>query len=111
MIMSNDPFGICAEPKCDDTEPVKELPSFKDMVKSLAGTMKDVAGGVLHGEGLLVTEQIYNERMSVCNGCEFFRQEDKRCSQCGCFMEAKTRLKKTYCPIHKWDAIVDENRN
>lgn len=100
--MLNDPFGFCAEPKCNDEETPKDLPSFKDMVKNLAGTMKDVADGAIHGEGILVTEEIYNQRITICNGCEFFIKDSKRCTQCGCFMEAKTRLKKVFCPIHKW---------
>lgn len=101
--MSTDPFGVCLEPKCHDEEPPKDLPSFTDMAKGLLGSAKDIVGGALQGEGVMVTEDVYNTRMSICNGCEFFRKEDKRCSQCGCFMEAKTRFKKTYCPIHKWE--------
>lgn len=103
--MSTDPFGICAEPKCNDDEPPKELPSFADMTRNLLGTAADVVKGVVHGEGVLVTEEIYNTRMNICGNCKFFRKEDKRCSQCGCFMEAKTRLKKTFCPIHKWEMV------
>lgn len=101
--MSNDPFGVCLEPKCND-EAQPDLPSFKDMAKGFLGTAKDIVVGAVHGEDVLVTEEIYNTRMTICEGCEFFRKSDKRCAQCGCFMEAKTRFKKTYCPIHKWDA-------
>lgn len=103
--MSADPFGICLEPNCVDKEPPKELPPVVDMAKGFMGSAKDVLGGIINGEGLTVTEQVYNERMASCKGCEFFRQEDKRCTQCGCFMEAKTRFKKTYCPIHKWNVV------
>lgn len=102
--MSNDPFGVCLEPQCTDEEPPKELPSFTDMAKGLLGSAKNVLAGVIRGEGPLVSEGVYNTRMTICNGCEFFRKEDKRCSQCGCFMEAKTRFKKTFCPIHRWEA-------
>jgi hypothetical protein len=104
--MTDDPFGICAEPECGDEEPPKDLPSFGEMVKSLAGTTNDVVRGMLGGDGLLVTEDIYNERMNICNSCPFFIKESKRCTKCGCFMEAKTRLKKTYCPINKWGAMI-----
>lgn len=101
--MSNDPFGVCLEPKCNDEAP-KELPSFADMAKGFLGSAKDVVTGVVQGEGVMVTEEIYTNRMNICNACEFFRREDKRCTQCGCFMEAKTRFKKTFCPVHKWEA-------
>jgi tRNA(Ile2) C34 agmatinyltransferase TiaS len=100
--MTTNPFGFCAEPNCTDDEPPKDLPSFKNMTKNLLGTAVDVLTGVTRGEGVFVTEPVYTERMNICNGCEFFRKEDKRCTQCGCFMEAKTRLKNVECPIHKW---------
>lgn len=104
--MSDNPFGVCLEPKCDDDKTTTEqsLPSVGIMINNLAGSMKDIFGGVLHGEGVTVTEEVYNTRMNICRGCEFFIQDTKRCSQCGCFMEAKTRFKKTYCPVHKWEA-------
>jgi hypothetical protein len=101
--MSHDPFGVCLEPKCND-EVQPDLPSLKDMAKGFISSAKDVLVGAIQGEDILVTDEVYNTRMSICNGCEFFRKEDKRCSQCGCFMEAKTRFKKTFCPIHKWEA-------
>lgn len=94
-----DPFGYCEEPECHD-EP--ELPAIGAMVKGLAGTAGDVAKGILRGEGAFVTGALYEERMTICKGCEFFRQSDQRCSQCGCYMQNKTKLKKAYCPVHKW---------
>jgi tRNA(Ile2) C34 agmatinyltransferase TiaS len=100
--MSNDPFGFCAEPECSDEPPSKELPPFKVMTKNLLGTTKDIIASVARGEEMFVEEAVYIDRMNICNGCEFFRRDDKRCTQCGCFMEAKTRFKKTYCPIGKW---------
>jgi hypothetical protein len=102
--MSSNPFGICLEPRCDDEEPQPELPSFKEMAKGFIGSAKDVLFGAFKGEDVIVTEEVYNTRINICNSCEFFRKDDKRCSKCGCFMEAKTRFKSTYCPIHKWEA-------
>lgn len=103
--MSNDPFGVCLEPECHDETPPKELPSLTTMVKNFVGTAADVVVGAVQGEGVTVSEEVYQERMNICMGCEFFR-EDKRCTKCGCFMEAKTRFKKTFCPIHKWETFV-----
>lgn len=103
--MSNDPFGVCLEPTCNDEEPPKELPSLTNMAKGFLGSAKDVLSGAIQGDGVLVTEEVYTTRISLCNSCEFFRIEDRRCTQCGCFMEAKTRFKKTYCPVHKWNAV------
>jgi len=98
--MNTNPFEVCLEPKCNEPE----LPSTKDMAKGFINTAFDVLGGVVRGEGLLVTEDVYNTRISICNSCEFFRKEDKRCSQCACCMETKTKFKQTSCPVHKWGA-------
>jgi hypothetical protein len=100
--MNDNPFGFCAEPKCHDDDPPKELPSFADMARGLLSTMKDVAAGAIQGEGLFVSEDVYTTRMNICRTCEFFVRDTSRCTQCGCFMEAKTRLVKAHCPIHKW---------
>lgn len=102
--MTNDPFGVCLEPKCTDDIP-PELPSFADMAKNLFGSAKDIVAGAVRGEGILVEEQVYIDRMNICNNCEFFKRDEKRCTKCGCFMEAKSRFKKTYCPIHKWEEV------
>ena len=42
------------------------------------------------------------ERMEICKSCEFFQAYVKRCSQCGCFMEAKTMFPDSRCPLGKW---------
>ena len=47
--MSNDLFGYCAEPECNDTSVPPELPSFGEMTKNLLSTVKDVAGGLIVG--------------------------------------------------------------
>lgn len=98
----SDPFGYCAEPECHD-EPA--LPTAGAMAKGLLGTAKDVVKGIVHNQGVFVSDEVHTERMRICEGCEFFRQSDRRCSKCGCFMQNKTKLKKAYCPIHKWGSI------
>ena len=41
------------------------------------------------------------ERMEICNSCPF-KGDDQRCGKCGCFLPAKTRVKKATCPIGRW---------
>ena len=47
-------------------------------------------------------EDIYKERMDICQKCEFLFTPTKQCMKCGCFMEIKTRIDNAYCPIEKW---------
>ena len=42
------------------------------------------------------------ERLNICKSCEHIILERMQCKQCGCFMEYKTLLRFTSCPIDKW---------
>ena len=96
-----DPFGICLEPECHDT-PEPTLPSTGEMAKSLLSSVKDIAAGAISGQALVVDDEVYNYRMAVCGGCEFFIKDTQRCGQCGCFMKTKAKFAAVSCPIHKW---------
>ena len=63
-----------------------------DMAKSLAQTAGQLVSGGLTDPA---------ERMKICESCPFM-SGDKRCGKCGCFLPAKTRVKKSSCPIGRW---------
>jgi hypothetical protein len=60
---------------------------------------RHVAGGMK-----MVGEEVYRQRLAVCAGCDFFR--DNHCVQCGCRMAgdviAKARWASEECPLGKW---------
>jgi hypothetical protein len=60
---------------------------------------RHVAGGMR-----VVGEEVYQRRLAVCAGCDFFR--DNHCLQCGCRMAgdvlAKARWASEECPLGKW---------
>lgn len=62
------------------------------MAKSLVKSAADLATGG-------TTDP--TERMEICKTCPF-KGDDNRCGKCGCFLPAKTRVKKSTCPIGKW---------
>lgn len=43
-----------------------------------------------------------NNRMSICLACPELITLTKQCKKCGCFMELKTGLELSKCPIGKW---------
>jgi membrane protease subunit (stomatin/prohibitin family) len=47
------------------------------------------------------SEDAQQSRYSICENCPHLTVA-KTCTQCGCFMPAKTRLKHAVCPIEKW---------
>jgi hypothetical protein len=49
-----------------------------------------------------VSEEISNNRYSICMECPELIKLTKQCKKCGCFMAAKTKLEKAACPIGNW---------
>ena len=48
------------------------------------------------------TKQLQQERLAICQGCEFFNSITAGCKKCGCFMKLKTKLENATCPVGKW---------
>lgn len=42
------------------------------------------------------------ERRDICQKCELRNETLNVCTICGCFIKAKTKLKKSSCPMEKW---------
>ena len=71
-------------------------------IKMASGLLKTAGQGIVHGR---VSEEIRNERYDMCKACPAFIEDSKRCSECGCFMEAKTWVggdPNMLCPLKKW---------
>lgn len=41
-------------------------------------------------------------RLSICKNCEHLYTPTTTCKKCGCFMNAKTWIKNSSCPLNKW---------
>lgn len=41
-------------------------------------------------------------RLEICNTCEHLEKNLMRCNKCGCFMNFKTLIPSSECPIGKW---------
>lgn len=54
---------------------------------------------------------IAENRLKVCKACPRFIRLTHQCKECGCLMDAKTKLKDATCPLNKWkDASVPIDR-
>lgn len=52
-----------------------------------------------------VSAEVRNERFNTCKACPSFIKDSKRCSECGCNMQAKTWIggnPDQLCPLKKW---------
>jgi len=70
--------------------------------KMASGLLRTAGQAIRHGK---VSSEIREERYDTCKACPFFVEDSKRCSDCGCFMEAKTWVggdPNVLCPQKKW---------
>lgn len=63
-----------------------------------------------------IIKKVSDERMAVCEGCEFNSKfhktirPDVHCVECGCTLSAKTKCLSCECPLLKWKAVVTEKQ-
>jgi len=74
------------------------LPSKTQMLKNFASATKDhVQNGMVKAEN-----DLQQQRLDICKGCEFYIPEQDRCGKCGCYLKSKSAWKSAKCPIGKW---------
>lgn len=50
------------------------------------------------------TQTMSDIRSKVCDHCQFKDKKLNTCTDCGCFLPAKTRVKEAECPKGFWNA-------
>jgi hypothetical protein len=48
------------------------------------------------------SNELQEQRYSVCRSCPEFIDLTTQCKKCGCIMKLKTKLSAAQCPINKW---------
>jgi len=43
-----------------------------------------------------------NTRIEICLKCDSLEPKFRKCRECGCYMDLKTRLKNSKCLLGKW---------
>lgn len=56
----------------------------------------------------IVSDEVQQERYNICLDCTNLYKPTSTCKLCGCFMKAKTKLRKASCPIKKWTSLASE---
>ena len=86
----------------------EEFPSIGEQGKNLAKfTVKVVKDVVINTGsddegGVFVSDAKNKERWDICKKCEHYSIRQKRCKQCGCWLEYKIKFSASECPIKKW---------
>jgi len=80
-------------------------PPRSTQIASLAGALVAECGSALAG-GNPLTEEEKSARLAICEACEFFVAADRRCSKCGCWVDAKAAFRTQQCPEGKWPPLT-----
>ena len=87
------------EEESKGAQATKVKASLGQMARGLASNTK---AAIISGK---VSEEIREERFATCNDCPSLIKKSNRCSECGCFMVAKTWINHDpaiLCPLNKW---------
>ena len=57
-------------------------------------------------KGRFVPDEVKEERIKICRGCDRWDENSHRCRECGCQMRVKTGLHSSSCPLGKWDSYL-----
>lgn len=87
----------------DGTSPLK-YPHMGQLIVNVVKQAGQVIAGALQGQDVVVSEERAATRLTICESCPsgVFDKENKKCRQCGCFMDMKTLLESSKCPLGHW---------
>jgi hypothetical protein len=95
---------LCPGPNSSASPANNKLPSLVQQAWNLAGSLVDfIADGCR-----TVTKDQYRRRLEICDACEF--RLGNRCVKCGCRLALKARGRAFRCPLGKWPAVEDAER-
>lgn len=55
-----------------------------------------------------VSKRKAEERLELCEDCDSLEETTRKCTECGCFVDEKTRVERfpmmepVHCPLNKW---------
>ena len=81
----------------------KEYPSLLQQGKNLAEFSFELIKNAVKTGALEVSEEVKNQRLEICRGCDKYDPDQVRCIECGCFLESKAGFALNSCPIGKWE--------
>lgn len=88
------------------TEP--EFPSFAEQARNIIGASAKIATQVVSGGDIVVSEEVRRMRILTCVHCDLFDAPSGRCTECGCFIETKSKFTTEACPLGKWENGFDD---
>lgn len=78
---------------------IKELPSVADSIKKVLNIIKGWYFKIFNLE-----KDLASVRLAICNQCpnKIKTSLGDACNECGCILDAKTRVEDEHCDLDKW---------
>lgn len=87
-------------------EPAPRTPTLLQKAASFAkAVVRHVADGATQA-----SDEMVQQRMAVCHGCDRFDVQRVRCLECGCGLTLKSRWRTSTCPLGKWESVAGDRR-
>ena len=75
------------------------------MMNLLTFLYKNILSGFKH-----VSYEDYRDRLNICEGCPFKAFDERRCTDCGCWIDHKAKFKSEDCPQNHWRKLDVRNK-
>jgi len=75
-------------------------PGLGKLAANFGGALKRAATAVVKGDEVLVDNLTKQAREAICIMCD--KRSGSRCTECGCYIKAKTKFATEECPDGHW---------
>jgi len=79
-----------------------DYPPMSDQAKNMMELAIKMAKQAVNGGPIKVPAETKQERLKICEECPSFEPHERRCKECGCYMELKASFTDSSCPLEKW---------
>lgn len=80
-----------------------KLPSVWQQAKNLGKAALKHAANLFQ----ICPDEVIEMRKGICGSCDKLNPE-RRCSECGCYVDVKAKWASEECPLKKWVAIAND---
>lgn len=85
-----------------DANVTSSFPPLSEQMKNVVNAGGRIINAAIRGNQIQASSEEVTKRQQICDGCEFYNKESKRCQKCGCYLRMKIQLETEHCPIGNW---------
>ena len=79
-------------------------PQGPSLIKKTKNFAKSAARHISNGLPVVDNAEM-EKRLKLCVSCDRYNSDNKTCSECGCYVDIKTKWALESCPLKKWDKM------